>query len=215
VTWTGTDDELRASGWSDDEVTGYRAGVASVESWLAALESRPAPEEPDPAPAPSEMELRAQQLAAMMVRESDRLDAAKADLRLAEAVSQTHVVVTRPGDPPSVAEVRANALAHILRDGLVIARPGPHNRPRQMAMRDVDGEIRTFTAGELPKMVIITPSNVDRLERAWEDANRLREDQLLIAAWGLDECQRAGVLVTGARDAGEFVKLQPMRGEPR
>jgi hypothetical protein len=213
MTWT--DEELRAGGWAEDEVTGYRAGTASAEAWLAALESRPpAAEDPGPQPAapPSETEARAHELAALMVSESDRLDEAKADARRAEVMSQTRVDVMRPGDPDPPAAVRSRALAHLLRDGVVMVRPGAHNRPREVAVRVADGSYRTFTAGAMPEMTVIRPETADAQLGAWEWENRRREDQILIAGFGLAECQRAGVLLTGATDAGEFEKLILPRG---
>jgi hypothetical protein len=147
-----------------------------------------------------------------MVSESDRLDAAKADARRAELMDQTTVDVMRPGDPEPPDVLRANALAHLLRNGLVIARPGEGNRPREVAVRVADGSFRTVTAGAMPEMTLIRPETADQQLDAWAQANRRLEDQILIAGFGLAECQRTGVLVTGATDAGEFAKLQLPRG---
>jgi hypothetical protein len=203
VTWT--DEELRAGGWAETEIIGYRAGVASAEARFAEMESRPSPAAEDRVPGelPSGTELRALEAAERFVARAER---AHAEAQ-AEAMSRTVVRLERPGDPPAPDIVRANALAHIRQGGMVIARPGPHNAPRLVAMRDATGEFKTFTAGAMPEMTLITPANAGRLEYAWEWAQRRDEDEQLIAAWGLAECQRAGVLVTGAVDAGQYAKL--------
>jgi hypothetical protein len=210
MTWA--DDEL---GWPEDEVTAYRAGAARAEAWLAALESRPSPAEDlaeDQIAPPSETEARVLQAAALMVSGSDRLDEARADARRAELMDQTTVTVTVPGDPEPPGVVRANALAHLLRDGLVMVRPGEHNRPREVAVRVADGSFRTFTAGAMPVMTLIRPETADEQLALWEWENRRREDQILIAGFGLAECERAGILLTGATDAGEYQKLALPRG---
>jgi hypothetical protein len=203
------DEELRVGGWTEEEVASYRAGVASAEARFAEWESRPAPEASDPVPAsaPSETEIRVLELAALFVAQSDRADEVRAEAHREELMRQTTAVVTRPGDPEPVADVRSRALAYIARDGLITCRPGPHNAPQQFAVQLPDGLFHTFTAGALPEMTVIRPETADQQLAEWEWAARRREDQMLIAEWGLDECQRAGVLMTGATDAGEYAKL--------
>jgi hypothetical protein len=82
------------------------------------------------------------------------------------------VRVELPGDPTPPDIVRANALAHLPEGGVVIARPGPDNVPRQMVMRDTDGGLKTFTAAGLREMTLITPANADQVEYMWEWAQR-------------------------------------------
>jgi hypothetical protein len=205
VTWTA--EELRAGGWAEQDVTGYRAGVAAADALLAEIESRPAPEDRPPEPPVGETQARAQELAALLVGRSDRLDAEKAAERRAELMRKAEVTVIRPGDPDPPDVVRRRALEHVLQGGVVIARPGKHNQPRQMVMR-VGDETRIITVGGVPERIVFGPADADRLERVWDYAARRREDQWLIAAYGLKECQQAGILVTGAADGGEYAKVQ-------
>jgi hypothetical protein len=206
---TRTAEQLRADGWDEDEISEYRAGAASIGARVAELECRSAPtlEDAAPVPAPSETELQAQHWAAVALEQSNRRDVE----RRAEAMTKTRVIVERPDDPVQPEILRARALEHIMRDGVIIARPGPQNQPREMALRGADGEFQVFTAGAMPEMTLIVPATADAQERAWYEAARRREDQMLIAAWGLAECQRTGVLVTGATTAGEYAppKLPP------
>jgi hypothetical protein len=204
VTWSA--EELRAGGWPEDDIAEYLAAVARTGERLAAMPYRPAPGNREPVL--TETESRAQQLAALAVEQSSRRDAEKAAGRRAELLKQqTRITVTRPGDPPAPDERRQWALAEVMRKGVVIARPGEHNRPRQVAMRLGD-EVRVFTAGALPEMVLIRPESADEQLRLWDWTARRREDEALIAAYGLAECQQAGILVTGATGAGEFARVE-------
>jgi hypothetical protein len=204
VTWSA--EELRAGGWFEDDIADYLAAVERTGERLAAMPYRPEPGNREPAL--TETESRAQDTAALLVRQSARLDAEQADARRAELLRQrTKLTVLKPGDPDPPDVVRARALAHVMKGGVVIARPGEHNRPRQVAMRLSD-EVRVFTAGALPEMTLIRPETADAQLRLWDWTARRREDEMLVAAYGLETCQREGILVTGATDAGEFARVQ-------
>jgi hypothetical protein len=202
MTWT--DEEFRARGWEESEIVAFREGAASVRSWLAEMESRPAPAAEERATAaPSETEIRAMNAAALLVAQSDRLDAE----RRAQQLADTRVTVARPGDGPTPDEWRARALAYVHRNGTVIARPGPGNAPQAMAVQ-VDGEWQVVTAGAMPEVAAYGPADADKQMALWDWTAWRRDDQRLIAEFGLEECQRYGVLKTDATDAGEFTKIQ-------
>jgi hypothetical protein len=139
---------------------------------------------------PGPAEVRAADLARAVVAQSDALDRQKATAAAAEAAASAQV--TGPGDPPSKAELRQWALAKAVQDGHAVIRPGGKPTLDLVAMLP-SGPV-VYRGSSPPVLTVYGPENAAEEQAGWDARIRAEDDQLLIAAYGVEACREAGLL---------------------
>lgn len=137
-------------------------------------------------------ETRAVDLAASLVAESDYRDGLTRERLRREAEAHTAVSVQRPDDPPTVEDRRRYALTQARIDGHDVLRPGGQRPREHYAVVGPDGA--AVVKAQLPRQVVWGPDTADQAEREWTQQIRERENEILIAAYGLKACRKAGLL---------------------